>query len=127
MLKFFFGVSIDDDLSIAYALVIMAVVFPLIIFYRSGSNYKTNKFLSREIIYEFLPDKLIRETHNGITGIEWNEFYNFFESTGWFIFYLSDKEILPVSKTSMTNDEINYVRQILHRFRFEKYGRKPSK
>ncbi|MDB5030374.1 YcxB family protein [Mucilaginibacter sp.] len=103
----------DDD-TIYWLIFLGAYIFlrPVVTYFATKKNFNTHQILREEIIYEFLPDKLLVTTSYSNSEIPWTKMYKIRELKKWFLIYQSNRTANLISKNFLTDEQILQLRSL---------------
>lgn len=103
-----------EESDIIWAFLFCAYIFlrPISIYFLTKKSFNTNQILQSEVVYEFLPDKLLITTQYSNADIPWDKMYKIRELKDWFLIYHSNKLANLIPKRSFNTQEIVQVKDL---------------
>ena len=103
---------------------IYVLLLPALVYWKSKKNFKSNKLIQEDIIYELSPDKFAVSTPYSNSEIPWEKIYKIKELKDWFLIYHSNKIAHLIPKKCMTAAEIAEAKYLFKQLRGPKLALK---
>jgi len=85
----------------SYSVVFYKLIFPRSLKKSATKQYNSRDYLKNEISLDFYPDKLVENSHDGLTEVFWSDIYGFKIAKDIYMIMLSEKRCIIVPKAQI--------------------------
>jgi len=94
--------------------IVFVFLIPVLIYIRAKKSYAANLRLQEEIEYEFTDDRMLQRATSFTSERDWSRTYKIEEVKNFFLIYESSATFNIIPHSSLTPEEVNQLRYILH-------------